>query len=56
MNEMVLLVVCVFGAVAMTMFFVTRLLVGGAPDAKLQKRLTQNTSALEPQQQASVQV
>jgi tight adherence protein C len=55
MNEMVLLIICVFGAVTMTMFFVTRLLVGAAPDSKLRSRLTQNTSAHEPQQQGSVQ-
>jgi tight adherence protein C len=50
MNEMLLLIVCVFGAVAMTMFFLARLLVGAGTDAKLQKRLTQNASAQEPQQ------
>src|SRR6187397_944677 len=55
MSDMVLLLICVFGAVAMTMFFLARLLVGGGTDSKLQKRLTQNASSGEQQtSQASV--
>jgi tight adherence protein C len=56
MNEMLLLVICVFGAVAMTMFFLARLLVGGGKDARLQKRLTANAASGEAlTSQASVQ-
>ena len=53
-SEMILIVGCTFGAVAMTMFFLCRVLVGPGTDSKLRDRLVANPSAQEPQQ-ASVQ-
>jgi tight adherence protein C len=44
MNEMTLLVLCVFGAVAMLAFFVLRLVLGAGKDTRLHGRLIANTS------------
>jgi tight adherence protein C len=48
MNEMILLIGCVFGAVALAMFFLFRVVVGGGKDSKLRDRLTANAVAQEP--------
>jgi tight adherence protein C len=45
MNEMIMIVGCVFGAVAMIGFFVLRLVMGGGQDTKLRTRLTANSVA-----------
>ncbi len=51
MNDTILLLGCVFGAVALVIFFVFRLIVGGGGDAKLRSRLTANTVADAPQRE-----
>jgi tight adherence protein C len=48
MNEMVLLLGCVFGAVAMIGFFVARLLVGDGKNDKLRDRLVANSASGAP--------
>jgi tight adherence protein C len=48
MNDVVLAIVCVFGAVAMFGFFVLRAAMGGGKDGRLRDRLTSNPNAQEP--------
>src|SRR5688500_9292176 len=55
MDEITLVIVCVFGTVAMLLFMVIRALMGGAPDSKLRSRLVANAQPDAPQQQSSVQ-
>jgi tight adherence protein C len=45
MDDMTLMLVCVFGAVAMVGFFVARLMIGGGGDSKLRDRLVANTAS-----------
>jgi tight adherence protein C len=52
MNEMIPLILCVFGAVALVGFFFFRLVMGEAPDAKLRTRLSANTAAEDSAAQA----
>ncbi|HYO09404.1 MAG TPA: type II secretion system F family protein [Tepidisphaeraceae bacterium] len=53
MNEMMLILVCVFGAVAMIGFVLVKLLVGDGQDSKLRSRLTANSVADAQSQQQS---
>ena len=48
MNDVMLLIICVFGAVAMFGFFVFRTVLGGSGDNKLRDRLIANPNAHEP--------
>jgi tight adherence protein C len=48
MNDMILLLACVFGAVALTGFFFFRLLVGNNGDTKLRDRLAANATGDSP--------
>jgi tight adherence protein C len=50
LNSETILVFASFGAVAILIYFVSRLLVGSAPDAKLRDRLVANAAAPHPQQ------
>jgi len=48
MDDVTLIIVCVFGAVAMIGFFVARLMVGGGTDRQLRDRLVANTAGGAP--------
>ena len=50
MDEMMMMIVCVFGAVAMVLYMVMRAIMGGGQDTKLRDRLVAN-AAPDPQQQ-----
>jgi tight adherence protein C len=52
MNDVMLVILCVFGAVAMIGFFIVRLMVGGGQDNKLRDRLTKNAAPDAPQRQS----
>jgi len=53
MNPETIMIVACFGTVSMIIFFLTRLIVGVAPDAKLRDRLTANSASGSPQIQKS---
>src|SRR5438105_15014581 len=55
MNDMILIIGCVFGAVALIGFFIARLLMGGGEEAKLRTRLSAN-SGHDPHQSPQQQV
>src|SRR5687768_3730335 len=49
MSSELILIVGSFGAVSMIMYFITRLVLGSAPDTKLRDRLNANPAAPQPQ-------
>jgi len=49
MNEVTLVILCVFGAVSLFGFFVFRTVLGGGQDNRLRNRLIANPNAQEPQ-------
>jgi tight adherence protein C len=53
MNDMMLVIFCVFGAVSMFGYFVLRTALGAGTDSRLRDRLVANPNAQEPAQQQS---